>query len=131
MSESVGEKEINIMKSEDLPDYEKNRLKNIAEQKAMFLVSLKKRALALSATTKPKSISKSPTSRTVSDFFRRKIVKKKYTTRSSVKKNSDDCSEEVSKKRPLEEDDEYSISEEYVELPAKKRRCMPSRSVVN
>ena len=45
-SESVDRKEINIMKTEDLPDYEKDRLKNIAEQKAMFLVSLKKRALA-------------------------------------------------------------------------------------
>ena len=116
------------MKSEDLPDYEKNRLKNIAEQKAMFLFSLKKRALALSATTKPKSTSKPPTSRAVPNFCRKKIVKKKYVTRSTVKQNSDD-SDKVSQKRPLDEDDEYSSNEEYVELPAKKRRCMPSRSV--
>ena len=96
-SESVDRKEINIMKTEDLPDYEKDRLKNIAEQKAMFLVSLKKRALALSATTKPKSNPKPPTSRAVPNFCRKKIVKKKYATRSSVKQNSDDSGDEGDK----------------------------------
>ena len=39
---------------EELPDYEKNRMKNIQEQKAMFLEQLKKSAKALSNSVKPK-----------------------------------------------------------------------------
>ena len=45
---------IQIPQNEEIPDYEKIRLKNIDEQKAMFLNNLKKSARALSTSMKPK-----------------------------------------------------------------------------
>ena len=52
--------------NDDISDYEKIRLKNIAEQKAMFLNSLKKTALDLSASMTPKPAPKPITPRRLS-----------------------------------------------------------------
>ena len=67
---------------EELPDYEKNRMKNIQEQKAMFLEQLKKSAKALSNSVKPKPKPFStPNGGDKATFRRRKIVRKIYSTR--------------------------------------------------
>ena len=65
---------------EELPDYEKNRMKNIQEQKAMFLEQLKKSAKALSNSVKPKPFC-TPNGSDMATFKRRKIVRKIYSTR--------------------------------------------------
>ena len=69
------------VEKEELPDcdYEKIRLKNIAEQKAMFLEQLKNSATALSKSMKPKPRSYTPNS--MSTFRRKEVVRKIYSTR--------------------------------------------------
>lgn len=105
---------------EELPDYEKMRLKNIQEQKAMFLEQLKKSATALTNSMKPK-----PKAYTPNPQYRRKtVVRKIYSTRSSTPTSS--LVSPNDSPRKIDEDD-YSSDEEYVELAPKKRRSMPSR----
>ena len=67
---------------EELPDYEKTRMKNIQEQKAMFLEQLKKSAKALSNSVKPKPKPFcTPNGSDKATFRRQKIVRKIYSTR--------------------------------------------------
>ena len=81
-------------KNEDLSDYEKVRLKNIEEQKAKVMLSLKKKVMELSPTLKPKE---SPlTSRTPSNNFQ-KIEVQRRSTRLALKQNSDGINDSFKK----------------------------------
>jgi len=110
------------VEKEELPDcdYEKIRLKNIAEQKAMFLEQLKNSATALSKSMKPKPRSYTPNS--MSTFRRKEVVRKIYSTRSS---RSNSISPNDSPKK-ISEVDDYSSDEEFIEyIGPKKRKSMP------
>jgi len=99
---------------EELPDYEKIRIKNIQEQKAKFLDELKKSARALNESMKPKPKAYTPNP----NYRRKRIVRKNYFTRSS-KQNSNGSPQKMAT------ENEYSSDEEYVELPSKRRRSAP------
>ena len=103
--------ELQIPENEELSDYEKIRNKNIAEQKAMFLNSLKKSALALSTSMTPKQPKQSKPK--IFSPITEPIIRSKriLERRSSAKENQNDD-------KPITE---------YKELPHKRRKSMPSR----
>jgi len=136
LSQMILERETKEEK-EELPDYEKNRMKNIQEQKAMFLEQLKKSAKALSNSVKPKPKAFcKPNGSDMAVFRRRKIVRKIYSTRSS-RQNSESPNGTPKKFEYLDDnglaalEEDYSSDEELVELAPKKRRSHPSKWAYN
>merc|ERR1719189_1728268 len=102
---------------EELPDYEKIRIKNIQEQKAMFLIELKKSAKALNETMKPKPKASSPNSR------EREIIQRDYFTR-ATKRKSDGSFKEICYREMTSKEIsrmEYSSTEGFCELSPKPR----------
>ena len=102
--------------SEEISEYEKIRLKNIAEQKAMFLNNLKKSALALSTSMtpkQPKQFKPKMFAPNTEPIVRSKRILER---RSSAKENQ-------SGDKPITD----SGGPEYKELPHKRRKSMPSR----
>jgi len=118
---NIQEQKVAFLKKEieELPDYEKIRMKNIQEQKAKFLDELKKSAKALNESMKPKPKAYTPNP----NYRRKRIVRKNYFTRSS-KQNSNGSKE-------IANENEYSSDEEYIELPAKRRRSAPQMWLFN
>ena len=112
---------------EEMPDYEKERLANIAEQRALFMAKLKEAADDLYGSTKPKPVKRVQKS---AEFRRKKVVRKIYSTRRSSRANSENSTPLDS---PIkgEEESEYESDDEFIELPAKKRRSNPSRWTFN
>ena len=102
--------ELRIPENEELSDYEKIRNKNIAEQKAMFLNSLKKSALALST-----SITVTP-KRPRPKFFSPRTEPNRKSSRSCVKENS-------YYKKPIYFE---KVDSSFEGLPCKRRKSMPS-----
>jgi len=101
---------------EELPDYEKIRIKNIQEQKAMFLIELKKSAKALNESMKPKPKASSPNSR------EREIIQRDYFTR-ATKRKSDGSFKEICYKEMTPK--EIFSDEGFCELSPKPRRFTP------
>ena len=102
--------ELRIPENEELSDYEKIRNKNIAEQKAMFLNSLKKSALALST-----SITVTP-KRPRPKFFSPRTEPNRKSSRSCVKENS-------YYEKPIYSE---NVDSSFEGLPRKRRKSMPS-----
>ena len=102
--------ELQIPENEELSDYEKIRNKNIAEQKAMFLNSLKKSALALS-----NSITVTP-KRPRPKLFSPRTEPNRKSSRSCVKENS-------YYEKPIYFD---KVDSSFEGLPRKRRKSMPS-----
>ena len=102
--------ELRIPENEELSDYEKIRNKNIAEQKAMFLNSLKKSALALST-----SITVTP-KRPRPKFFSPRTEPNRKSSRSCVKENS-------YYEKPIYFE---KVDTSFEGLPHKRRKSMPS-----
>ena len=108
--------ELQIPQNEEISEYEKTRLKNIAEQKAMFLNNLKKSALALSTSMTPKQAKQSKPKIFAPNTEPIVRSKRILERRSSAKENQNGD-------KPVTD----SGGPEYKELPHKRRKSIPSR----
>ena len=104
--------ELQIPENEELSDYEKIRNKNIAEQKAMFLNSLKKSALALSTSMTPVT-PKRPRPK----LFAPRTEPNRKSSRSCVVKENSYYEKPIYFEK---------VDSSFEGLPRKRRKSMPS-----